>query len=167
MAPRRVRRLAIVLASSASLVVQTFAPVMSRIPLAQRPRDLAYFLFFLVRTLSPPPRPQPTNCQLNVNPGASRYLQIHIPATVLLDCQALYPKGWVPAPLAALPKFYVDMSADPLIGGAMGLFGPAAYQASAWFRSFLMVEACVLPLVLPLSLFLSFQGRWGREVREC
>ena len=62
---------------------------------------------------------------------------------MLFRSQALYPAGWVPSALAALPRFYVDMSADPLIGSAMGYFGPTQLQAYAWFRSFLMLEAYV------------------------
>ncbi|KAI0333900.1 hypothetical protein GY45DRAFT_1271173 [Cubamyces sp. BRFM 1775] len=86
---------------------------MARIPLAQRPRDLVYFLFFA----------------------------IHLPATFLVDLQALYPKTWVPGIIANIPKFYVEMSNDPLIGSAMGYFGQSQTEAYTWFRSFLMVEA--------------------------
>ncbi|EIW58479.1 uncharacterized protein TRAVEDRAFT_37388 [Trametes versicolor FP-101664 SS1] len=86
---------------------------MVRVPLAQRPRDLVYFLFFA----------------------------IHLPATFLIDLQALYPKQWVPSILSNLPKFYVEMSSDPLIGSAMGYFGQSHLDAYTWFRSFLLVEA--------------------------
>ncbi|KAH9893332.1 transmembrane protein 6/97 [Cubamyces lactineus] len=86
---------------------------MPRIPLAQRPRDLVYFLFFA----------------------------IHLPATFLVDLQALYPRTWVPSIIANIPKFYVEMSNDPLIGSAMGFFGQSQMEAYTWFRSFLIVEA--------------------------
>ncbi|KAI8985740.1 transmembrane protein 6/97 [Trametes punicea] len=86
---------------------------MTRIPLAQRPRDLVYFLFFA----------------------------IHLPATFLVDLQALYPKQWVPSVIANIPKIYVELSNDPLIGSAMGFFGPHQVEAYTWLRSFLVVEA--------------------------
>ncbi|KAI0675905.1 transmembrane protein 6/97 [Trametes maxima] len=86
---------------------------MAWIPLSERPRDLVYFLFFA----------------------------IHIPATFLIDLQALYPKQWVPGVVSGLPKFYVDMSNDPLIGSAMGYFGREQLEAFTWFTSFLTVEA--------------------------
>ncbi|KAI0352093.1 hypothetical protein OH77DRAFT_814945 [Trametes cingulata] len=86
---------------------------MARIPLSQRRRDLVYFLFFA----------------------------IHLPATFLIDLQALYPKEWVPSLISNLPRFYVEMSNDPLIGSAMGYFGQSQMEAYTWFRSFLLVEA--------------------------
>ncbi|KAM5544283.1 hypothetical protein V8D89_001943 [Ganoderma adspersum] len=86
---------------------------MPRTPLSCRTRDLVYFLFFA----------------------------IHLPATFLIDVQALYPKAWVPSAISSLPRFYVDMSNDPLIGSAMGYFGQGQLEAYAWFRSFLLLEA--------------------------
>ena len=47
----------------------------------------------------------------------------------------------VPALVAKIPAFYVGMSRDPLIGGAMGFFGDSSHFV--WFKSFLMLEACV------------------------
>ena len=87
-----------------------------------------------------------TCCSNLITPRA-RHSQIHLPATLLLDVQALYPKGWLPGAIAALPKFYADMSGDPLIGAANGFFGDEALRAAAWFRSFLVLEACVLVFV--------------------
>jgi len=79
-------------------------------PLRERPLDLLYVAFFY----------------------------IHIPATLLLDLQALYPKSLVPAVMSNLPALYVAMSQDPLVGGDMGYFGPN-YIAS-WFKAFLILE---------------------------
>ncbi|KAI0642316.1 transmembrane protein 6/97 [Trametes meyenii] len=101
---------------------------MARVPLSERPRDLVYFLFFA----------------------------IHIPATFLIDLQALYPKQWVPIMVSGLPKFYVDMSNDPLIGSAMGYFGREQLEAFTWFRSFLMVEAFFQVPVF----FVGLRGLW-------
>ncbi|KAI0741360.1 transmembrane protein 6/97 [Daedaleopsis nitida] len=101
---------------------------MARIPLAQRPRDLVYFLFFA----------------------------IHLPATFLIDLQALYPKTWVPSVVSSLPSYYVEMSNDPLIGSAMGYFGQSQFEAFTWFRSFLMVEAFFQVPVFLLGL----RGLW-------
>lgn len=47
----------------------------------------------------------------------------------------------VPQLVAKIPVFYVGMSRDPLIGGAMGFFGDSSNFV--WFKSFLMLEAYV------------------------
>ncbi|KAI5123502.1 hypothetical protein M0805_006662 [Coniferiporia weirii] len=83
-------------------------PVPAHRPLSARPLDLLYFAFFLT----------------------------HIPATLLLDLQALYPRALVPAPLARLPELYLHLVPDPLIAGARD-GGPAW----VWFRTFLVLEA--------------------------
>ncbi|KIP07059.1 hypothetical protein PHLGIDRAFT_30164 [Phlebiopsis gigantea 11061_1 CR5-6] len=86
--------------------------------ITQRPLDFVYFCFFLM----------------------------HVPATLLVDLQALYPVSMTPKFIAALPEFYVKMSQDPLVGGAMGYFGrPENY---VWFKSFLSLE-----LVFQLPVF--------------
>ncbi|KAI0083842.1 transmembrane protein 6/97 [Irpex rosettiformis] len=77
-------------------------------PLRERPLDFAYFLFFA----------------------------LHIPATLLIDLQALYPQSLVPGIIAQLPKFYISMSKDPLISGAF-----SGSDAFIWFRTFLTLEA--------------------------
>jgi len=82
-----------------------------RTPLSSRPIDLAYFLFFV----------------------------IHIPATLLIDCQAIWPKQLVPKALQLLPPWYVGMSGDPLIGGAMEILSNGSELA--WFKSFIYLEA--------------------------
>ncbi|TFK51934.1 hypothetical protein OE88DRAFT_1486556 [Heliocybe sulcata] len=82
-----------------------------RVPLSARPLDQVYFLFFLM----------------------------HIPATLLLDLQAIYPTSMVPKFIASLPASYVKMSGDPLIGGAMGYFGTE--ETYVWFKTFLFLEA--------------------------
>ncbi|KAK7687288.1 hypothetical protein QCA50_009793 [Cerrena zonata] len=95
-------------------------------PLLTRPLDLLYFVFFV----------------------------IHIPNTLLVDLQALYPSHILPTFIANLPKLYVNMSSDPLIGGAMGYFGiPQNY---VWFKSFLFLE---MFFQLPVF-FLGVRGLW-------
>ena len=59
----------------------------------------------------------------------------------MIDLQSLYPKEWVPSAVSSLPRLYVEMSNDPLIGSAMGYFGESQREAYTWFRTFLMVEA--------------------------
>ncbi|KAI0076612.1 hypothetical protein K474DRAFT_1691295 [Panus rudis PR-1116 ss-1] len=84
---------------------------MARVPLKSRPLDLLYFIFFL----------------------------IHLPSTLLVDLQAIYPHGLLPGIITKLPELYINLSSDPLIGGAMGYFGvPENYL---WFKSFLLLEA--------------------------
>jgi len=82
-----------------------------RVPLLDRPMDLVYFIFFVM----------------------------HIPITLLLDLQYLYPASLAPAPLRKLLLYYVGMSNDPLVGGLAGVFGNNAHLD--WFKSFICVEA--------------------------
>ncbi|KAG2039895.1 transmembrane protein 6/97 [Suillus americanus] len=81
------------------------------IPITSRPLDLVYFAFFLV----------------------------HIPATLLIDLQALYPPSLTPYFIRALPQLYVQMSNDPLIGSVLGMLGDS--KPFVWFKTFLAVEA--------------------------
>ncbi|ESK97750.1 hypothetical protein Moror_17376 [Moniliophthora roreri MCA 2997] len=74
-----------------------------------RPLDLVYTLFFLV----------------------------HIPATLLLDLQAIYPKHLVPSALASLQEWYIDFSGDPLISGMARGLGNSELR---WFQSFVYLE---------------------------
>ncbi|CEL62476.1 Transmembrane protein 97 OS=Macaca fascicularis GN=Tmem97 PE=2 SV=2 [Rhizoctonia solani AG-1 IB] len=85
--------------------------------LNERPLDLLYFVFFL----------------------------IHIPATLLMDLQAIIPPGVMPSFFRIIPNFYLSISGDPLIAGAMGLHGsPTQFT---WFRTFIMIEGLFqLPL---------------------
>ncbi|KAI0257101.1 transmembrane protein 6/97 [Lactifluus subvellereus] len=83
----------------------------ARRSLTSRPMDLFYFIFFLM----------------------------HIPTTLLVDCQAIWPKQLVPEFVQAIIPWYVRMSGDPLIGGAMGLL--ANESELAWFKSFVYLEA--------------------------
>ncbi|EMD38811.1 hypothetical protein CERSUDRAFT_133352 [Gelatoporia subvermispora B] len=86
-------------------------PEMTRRPLSARPFDMVYFAFFMM----------------------------HLPATLLVDLQALYPAHLVPPLIAKIPGFYISMSNDPLIGGAMGLLGKG--DQFVWFKTFLLLEA--------------------------
>ncbi|KAF9054496.1 transmembrane protein 6/97 [Panaeolus papilionaceus] len=82
------------------------------LPLTQRPLDLLYYGFF-----------------------AS-----HLCASLLLDCQAIYPKRFVPTILVEANKLYMSMTRDPLIGGVFGVYGREFYQHTLWFRMFLYLE---------------------------
>ncbi|CAE7085372.1 unnamed protein product [Rhizoctonia solani] len=75
------------------------------------------------------------------------YFAIHIPPTLLMDLQAILPRGSFPRILQQLPQFYLDMSGDPLIAGAMGLHGvPTQFT---WFYTFLVIEELFqLPLFI-------------------
>ncbi|KAH0836533.1 transmembrane protein 6/97, partial [Lanmaoa asiatica] len=63
---------------------------------------------------------------------------IHLPASLLLDCQPLYPPNIVPSFIKQLPKTYTQLSADPLISGVMGYTGESTNFL--WFKTFLFVE---------------------------
>jgi len=82
-----------------------------RIPLTYRPLDLLYFSFFLV----------------------------HIPATLLVDTQHLYPTWLFPPFFHSLQRTYLSMSNDPLLGSATGFFGPNV-EKPVWFNSFIALE---------------------------
>ncbi|CAE6462108.1 unnamed protein product [Rhizoctonia solani] len=69
------------------------------------------------------------------------YFAIHIPPTLLMDLQAILPQGSFPLALQRLPQFYLDMSGDPLIAGAMGLHG--VHTQFTWFYTFLVIEEYV------------------------
>ncbi|KAH7885861.1 transmembrane protein 6/97 [Phlebopus sp. FC_14] len=99
---------------------------MTRTPLSSRSLDLVYFVFFL----------------------------IHLPASLLLDCQALYPTWLVPGFISALPRMYTQMSGDPLINGAMGLAGDSSQFV--WFKCFLALEASFQVPVFVLGM----RGLW-------
>jgi len=64
------------------------------------------------------------------------FILIHIPATLLLDVQAIYPQHLVPKILRDASEWYITFSGDPLIEGAF--HGGPEFN---WFRSFLYLEA--------------------------
>lgn len=76
----------------------------NRTPLTSRPLDLTYFI----------------------------YVATHIPISLFLDCQALYPAHLVPQPLVDLNAYYVNTFKDPLISNVHNL---------PWFKSFVYCEA--------------------------
>ncbi|CAE6419191.1 unnamed protein product [Rhizoctonia solani] len=91
--------------------------------LNERPLDLLYFIFFV----------------------------IHIPATLLMDLQAIVPPGALPSFFRIIPEFYLSISGDPLIAGAMGLHG--APTQFTWFRTFIMMEGLFQLPVFFLGLY--------------
>lgn len=103
-----------------------------RIPLSSRPLDFLYFAFILLRT-----RLRVVAEILESLNESSK--QIHIPCTVLIDSQAIYPQHLLPNILRDLSERYIAFSADPLINGAF-YSGPEL----DWFRAFLFLEAYAL-----------------------
>ncbi|CAE6474849.1 unnamed protein product [Rhizoctonia solani] len=84
------------------------------------------------------------------------YFAIHIPPTVLMDLQAVLPRDLFPSVLQQLPQFYLNMSGDPLIAGAMGLHGVTTQFT--WFYTFLVIEELFqLPLFI-LGIYLLRQN---------
>lgn len=88
-------------------------------PLSTRPLDRLWFIFFV----------------------------LHIPITLLVDCQHLLPSALRPFP--HFVPWYVRASADPVLRGA---FGPG--REWDWIRLFLQME-----LWVQLPCF--FVGAWG------
>jgi hypothetical protein len=72
--------------------------------------------------------------------------QIHIPSTVLLDIQAIYPQHLVPEVLRDASEWYIAFSGDPLIRGAF--YGGPEFN---WFRAFLYLEAYAQQPKIPSS----------------
>ena len=70
---------------------------------------------------------------------------MHIPATVLMDMQAIYPTWLVPRLMTSMSKSYVEMSSDPLIAAALGY--SANTEPFDWFNCFIMLEAYVQSLL--------------------
>ena len=74
-------------------------------------------------------------------------MQLHIPSTLAIDVQAVYPLFLIPKILHGLPEWYITFSGDPLVKGAF--HGGPDFN---WFRSFFFLEACVgtgsFPIVL-------------------
>ncbi|THU86226.1 hypothetical protein K435DRAFT_684042 [Dendrothele bispora CBS 962.96] len=98
---------------------------MTATPLTQRPLDFLYFSFFLT----------------------------HVPASLLIDFQALYPPSYVPSLLLNLQRWYVGFSGDPLIGGmAQG----KGNDELVWFSTFVWLE---LLFQFPVFL-LGMKGLW-------
>ncbi|KAH7336884.1 transmembrane protein 6/97 [Rhizoctonia solani] len=91
--------------------------------LSERPLDFLYFIFFV----------------------------IHIPATLLMDLQAIIPPGVLSPVFRIIPEFYLSISGDPLIAGAMGLHG--APTQFTWFRTFIMIEGLFQLPVFFLGLY--------------
>ncbi|KAF5391811.1 hypothetical protein D9757_001850 [Collybiopsis confluens] len=96
------------------------------VPLTSRPLDFVYFCFFLS----------------------------HIPASLLLDFQILYPAQYVPSFLLDLRNWYIQFSADPLISGAARGAGELV-----WFRCFAWLE---LLFQFPVFL-LGMKGLWNNS----
>ncbi|KAI9028805.1 transmembrane protein 6/97 [Phycomyces nitens] len=61
------------------------------------------------------------------------YFAIHIPTTLFIDLQIIYPSSLVPLFLKNVIVWYVDQFGDPFLAG------PTKY----WFLSFVMCEAFV------------------------
>ncbi|KAF7294369.1 putative membrane protein [Mycena chlorophos] len=97
---------------------------MSPRPLTARPLDLVYFVFFVT----------------------------HIPASLCIDFQPLYPPALVPGFIKDFAAFYLKTSNDPLIKAAFGLAEPLV-----WFQSFLFLE---LAFQFPVF-FIAARGLWN------
>ena len=83
------------------------------------------------------------------------FLAVHIPATLLIDCQAVYPSTYKPWFLEALMQWYHAAFRDPLIGGISGRFnskhglGGGGGEGLEWFKTFVYLE-----LIFQLPIFI-------------
>ena len=60
------------------------------------------------------------------------YLITHIPPTLLLDLQAIYPPQWVPQLMKDMLSNYVELFKDPFLGSPSTMY---------WFKSFVICQA--------------------------
>lgn len=79
-------------------------------PLSSRPLDALYVAFFI----------------------------IHIPCTLLVDLQALYPQWLIPGWMQDLASWYFSTYGDPVLSGGMGLHSRPVDVV--WLRSFFYLE---------------------------
>lgn len=80
------------------------------------------------------------------------YFASHIPITFLLDCQQLYPPGFIPQPLKDLSNWYITTYRDPFMT-------PNDFY---WFKS---LVCCELLLQLPFFLYAVvglYNGAWSK-----
>jgi hypothetical protein len=96
-------------------------------PLTSRPLDLLYVIYFLVCNLAS--KPHLTHPTLK---------QVHIPASLLIEFQSLYPSSLTPFAIRRLPELYIQLSNDPLVGRLFSYFGDSEHLL--WFKSFLLFE---------------------------
>ncbi|KAI8985112.1 transmembrane protein 6/97 [Pilobolus umbonatus] len=79
------------------------------------------------------------------------YFITHIPPTLLLDFQALYPSDWVPQSIKDLLSLYIQTYRDPLVGSPVTLY---------WFKSFIICEALFqFPFFIIASIYLIKDNR--------
>ena len=76
------------------------------------------------------------------------FLGTHIPATLMMDSQALLPPAIVPGFMKSLLQFHVDTNADPLMA-----------NPPTWFKSFILFE---LLFQLPFF-FIGFKAFYERK----
>ncbi|KAJ2912635.1 hypothetical protein MD484_g7782, partial [Candolleomyces efflorescens] len=69
------------------------------------------------------------------------FFLVHIPATIILDLQAIYPAWLIPAPVKFLGDLYMTMTNDPVVGSVGGYFGPDVQQQFLWLKCFMWTEA--------------------------
>ncbi|KAL0566459.1 hypothetical protein V5O48_015553 [Marasmius crinis-equi] len=65
------------------------------------------------------------------------FFAFHIPITLLLDLNAIYPPEFAPAVLTNVHKWYMEFSQDPLM---VGMASGKGANELIWFRSFLWME---------------------------
>ncbi|WVQ81176.1 hypothetical protein IAT38_003298 [Cryptococcus sp. DSM 104549] len=74
---------------------------------------------------------------------------MHIPTTLLIDLQALYPPSIVPAPLSSFANWSIELTRDPVLGGVF-----SKDPSFGWLKCFMGVEGF---FQLPVFVL----GAWG------
>ena len=76
------------------------------------------------------------------------FLSLHIPATLAIDLQSLYPKHLIPSFLKSILNFWISISNDPILQG-----GDTSSPLWAWIKSFIALEAI---FQLPIFIYGSY-----------
>lgn len=77
----------------------------------------------------------------------------------MVDLQALYPKAWVEGTsIQALVKWYISLSRDPILGGALG-----SSKAWDWLRTFFVLECTFQAPCFVIGAW----GLWNSESASC
>ncbi|KAJ2932627.1 hypothetical protein H1R20_g4477, partial [Candolleomyces eurysporus] len=68
------------------------------------------------------------------------FFLIQIPATIILDLQAVFPHWLVPAQAKYLGDLYMSMTNDPIVGSVAGYFGEGVQREFVWLWWFMWIE---------------------------
>ncbi|EIM23638.1 hypothetical protein E3Q22_01949 [Wallemia mellicola] len=87
------------------------------------------------------------------------YLIVHLPATLFIDMQSLYPEWLIPDALKNVLHFWISLTNDPILQG-----GSTDSPLWAWIRSFIALEAVGQVPVFILCSYGLYKGSKSVEI---